>query len=184
MSRRRLPRRSLRSRWRQALAVAGAILVVALLRAAGWLLPPTPPEGLTPGIYRVERVVDGDTLLLANGARIRLIGADTPETVKPDHPVEAWGPAATAFTRQFIASGKVRLEFDTTRQDRHGRFLAYVWVDDRMLNEELIREGLARARLYFDYRSDRKSCFRKAEKEASRVGRGLHSGGPDPDGRL
>src|SRR5690606_16156473 len=54
---------------------------------------PAAHAGLTPGIYEVERVVDGDTLLLSDGhRRFRLQGVDTPETVKPDTPVEKWGP--------------------------------------------------------------------------------------------
>jgi len=158
--------------------VVAILLAVAVLRGLGLLLPPPPPERLDADLYRVERVVDGDTLLLKNGARVRLIGADTPETVKPDHPVEPWGPEATAFTKDFVRGGKVRLEFDQTRKDKHGRFLAYVWVGDRMLNEELIRAGLARARTFFHYRSDMKTRFRNAEKEAQAAGRGLYGGAP------
>jgi micrococcal nuclease len=172
----RLPSRSFRSRWRQAVVVVAVLVVVFLLRATGLLLPTPPPERLESSVYRVERVVDGDTLLLENGARVRLIGADTPETVKPDCPVEAWGPEATAFTKEFVRGGEVRLEFDGTRKDKFGRFLAYVWVGDRMLNEELIRAGLARAQTYFHYRSDMKTRFRRAEKEALAAGRGLHGG--------
>ena len=74
--------------------------------------PPGPPEILAEGLYEVQRVVDGDTLLLANHARVRLIGADTPETVKPNWPVEPWGPEATAFTKDFLSGGEVHLEFD------------------------------------------------------------------------
>ena len=58
---------------------------------------------MSEGPYRVQRVVDGDTLLLDNQWRVRLIGADTPETVHPERPVEPWGPEATEFTRQCLA---------------------------------------------------------------------------------
>jgi len=182
----RLPRRKLASRWRQAAVVAAVLVALGLLRAGGVLLPPAPPEGLQPGGYRVRRVVDGDTLLLANGARVRLIGADTPETVKPDHPVEPWGPEATRFTEHFVRGGEVRLEFDSTRKDKYGRFLAYVWVDGRMLNEELIREGLAELKLYFDryHRPDVERRLRQAAKEAEAARRGIHSGRSGPAGRL
>src|SRR6267143_656272 len=71
-----------------------------------------PPDLLEAGDYRVRRVVDGDTILLENGARIRLIGVDAPETVKPHHPVERWGPEASNFTKKFLAGGTVRLELD------------------------------------------------------------------------
>ena len=102
------------------------------------------PRDLPEGVYQVRRVVDGDTLLLRDGNRVRLMGVDTPETVKPDHPVEPWGAEATAFTRNFVAAGPVRLAFDRVRLDRFNRYLAYVWVDDKLLNEELLRAGLAR----------------------------------------
>ena len=136
---------------------------------------PDAPESLAEGDYRVERVVDGDTLLLKNKARIRLIGADTPETVKPNHPVEPWGPEATEFTKNFVRHGPVRLQFDLERKDRWGRYLAYVWVDDEMLNEELIRAGRARARTKFRYSRSMKDRFRRAEAEARDARRGIWS---------
>ncbi|NQT11874.1 MAG: thermonuclease family protein, partial [Planctomycetes bacterium] len=86
---------------------AGVVcLALAILVAAGyWRNRPhgRGPEVLSEGTYRVERVVDGDTLLLANRARVRLQGVDTPETVKPNHPVERFGPEASEFTRRFVA---------------------------------------------------------------------------------
>jgi len=139
---------------------------------------PFSPESLREGTYRVERVVDGDTLLLSNGAWVRLIGADTPETVKPDHPVEPFGREATEFTRRFIeeGGGRVRLQFDRERVDPHHRFLAYVFVGDRMLNEELIRAGLATAETRFRYSPSMKTRFRRAEEAAQGAKRGIWSG--------
>lgn len=157
--------------------LVGILIVVALLVLRWWHeqpLPP-PPETLAEGTFEVHRVVDGDTLLLANGARVRLIGADTPETVRPNHPVEPWGDQATQFTRRFVAEGPVRLQFDGPPKDRHDRFLAYVWVGDRMLNEELIRQGLARAELQYPYSRDVKDRFRRAEDEAKAARRGIWS---------
>ena len=154
------------------------VLVLAALAAARWWYgdaEPSRPESLAEGVHRVQRVVDGDTLLLANDARIRLIGADTPETVKPNWPVEPWGPEATEFTKEFVADGEVWLRFDRERQDRYGRFLAYVWVGDRMLNEELIRAGLAKAEMGFRYSSSMKTRFRQAEQEARADQRGIWS---------
>lgn len=129
------------------------------------------------GEPHVQRVVDGDTLLLTDGTRIRLIGADTPETVKRDSPVEAFGPEATEFTEQFVArdGGRVRLEYDRERVDRYGRTLAYVYVGDEMLNEELIRHGLATAQTQYNYSRVMKDRFRRAEEEAKAAGLGLWS---------
>lgn len=153
------------------------VLLVVLLFAMRWWNQPSEPSpvSMAEGVYRVDRVVDGDTLLLANRARVRLIGADTPETVKPDHPVEPWGPEASSFTRQFIADGEVRLQFDRERLDRYNRWLAYVWVGDRMLNEELIRAGLATAETGFHYSSAMKTRFRRAQKEAQTARRAIWS---------
>lgn len=133
---------------------------------------------LQEGVHRVQRVIDGDTLLLVGGARVRLIGVDTPETVRPGYPVEPWGPEASEFTRQFVSAGTVRLELDRERVDRYGRYLAYVWVNDRMLNEALLRAGLGKAMLEFRYSPAKKRRFAKAEEEARRRGLGVWSKSP------
>lgn len=135
------------------------------------------PEQLAEGIHEVRRAVDGDTLLLTSGARIRLQGVNTPETVKPDHPVEPWGPEASQFTKNFIekAGHRVRLTFSLERKDRYDRFLAFVWDGDVMLNEELIRAGLAHARRDYAYSEAMKRRFTQAQEEARRAGRGIWS---------
>jgi micrococcal nuclease len=135
------------------------------------------PENLEEGIHTVRRVVDGDTLLLESGARVRLQGIDTPETVLENHPVEAWGPEASAFTKDFIAGAgqRVRLSFGPERKDRHDRFLAFVWHGEVMLNEEICRAGLARARMDYRYAAPMKRRLAAAEGEARKAKRGLWS---------
>ncbi len=133
------------------------------------------PVSLPEGHYVVERVVDGDTLLLTNRARVRLIGVNTPETVKPDHPVEPWGPEASEFTKKFVADGEVRLQFDRERVDRFDRWLAYVYVGDRMLNEELLRAGLGDATTHYHFSESKKRLFKRAEREAREAHRGKWS---------
>jgi micrococcal nuclease len=128
-------------------------------------------------ITTVKRAVDGDTLLLDDGIRVRLLGVDTPETKIPDQPPEPWGPEASEFTARHVTGRQVRLEFDRERFDRYGRTLAYVYVGDRLLNEELIREGLSAAQLQYPYRSDMKRRFVKAENEAREQHRGIWSAG-------
>ena len=123
--------------------------------------------------YSVRRVVDGDTLLLTNRARVRLIGVDTPESVKPDHPIEPFGPEASEFTRKFIGDKPVQLRLDHERIDQHGRWLAYVYVDGKMLNEALLRAGLARAHTEYHYAESMKRLFRAAEAEARKHHRGI-----------
>ncbi|MGI9456650.1 MAG: thermonuclease family protein [Aeoliella sp.] len=144
--------------------------------ALEWRAVP-PDEVLVEGDYRVDRVVDGDTLRLASGARVRLQGIDTPETVKRDHPVEPWGPEATTFTQQFVADAgdNVQLTFGKERVDRYGRQLAFVWHEHTLLNEELVRAGLARARLDYRYSGTMKRRLATAQEEAQAAGRGIWS---------
>jgi micrococcal nuclease len=162
----------------------GAALWFVLFLLAIWraysAAAPASPEQLEEGIHEVRRAVDGDTLLLASGARVRLQGVNTPETVKPDHPVEAWGPEASQFTKDFIekAGHRVQLSFSLERKDRYDRFLAFVWNGDVMLNEELVRAGLAYARRDYRYSEAMKRRFTQAQDEARRAGRGIWSAPP------
>jgi len=169
----------MKRRYRRRLTIsraAGLLLVVYLLFRVWYIARiPTSSDALPAGAHHIARVIDGDTLLLTNGARVRLLGVDTPETVKRGCPVQAWGPEATAFTRQFVSKGYVRLQFDRERVDRHGRFLAYVWVDQRMLNDELVRAGLARAEPWYRYADAMKRRFRRSEAEAKAARRGIWS---------
>ena len=138
---------------------------------------PSIPEQLEEGVHEVRRAVDGDTILLASGARVRLQGVNTPETVKPNWPVEPWGPEASQFTKDFLerAGHRVRLTFSLERKDRYDRFLAFVWDGDVMLNEELIRAGLGYARRDYRYSEPMKRRFTAAQDEAKRAGRGIWS---------
>jgi micrococcal nuclease len=97
----------------------------------------------------VVRVVDGDTVQVdIDGRRekLRLIGIDTPETVKPDTPVQCYGPEASAFTKQLLPEGTaVRIERDVEARDDYGRLLGYVYrADDGMfVNLEIVAQGYA-----------------------------------------
>ena len=128
------------------------------------------PAALTPGSYDVTYVVDGDTFRLSNGAVVRLIGVDTPEMGDPPEP---WAAQATLFTKEFLGGGKVDLQLDRERIDLYGRFLAYAYVGDRMLNEALLQAGLARYRKEFNYQERYKRRFRAAQSAAQAADRGL-----------
>jgi micrococcal nuclease len=97
--------------------------------------------------------------------------------VKEYSPVETWGPEAGQFTKDFIvrANNRVRLTFGLERKDRYDRFLAFVWNDDILLNEELVRNGLAQARLDYRYSGTMKQRLAKAQDDARRAGRGIWS---------
>ena len=138
---------------------AAAVLVVVLSLGAGacgsrhvrLAVPPARPEALVaalpPGADGVvDRVVDRDTLVVG-GRRVRLIGVDTPETVKPGTPVQCYGPEASAVTKALLPAGtRVRLVPDVERTDRYGRDLAYVYRSrDRLfVDAYLVQEGFAR----------------------------------------
>src|SRR6476660_2136883 len=70
---------------------------------------------------RVQRVVDGDTIVLAGGERVRYIGVDTPESVKPGTPVQCFAEKASAFNDRLVEGERVQLRYDAERQDRYGR---------------------------------------------------------------
>jgi micrococcal nuclease len=103
----------------------------------------------TSSAARVVRVVDGDTIVAAVGGRqerVRYIGVDTPETVKPGTPVQCFGKKASARNQALLPAGtRVRLETDAEERDRYGRLLAYVYRDDDGLfvNASLVRDGYA-----------------------------------------
>jgi micrococcal nuclease len=132
------------------------------------------------GNYRVvERVIDGDTLLMENGERVRFIGVDTPETKHPNKPVEHFGKEAAAFTRRMAEGKHVRLEFDPANAARahkdstqQRRTLAYVFLEDgTLLNAKIIKQGYGFAYTRFPFA--RMEEFRRLEREAREQGRGL-----------
>jgi micrococcal nuclease len=176
-------------RYRRSFAaqLVGVVILAALIfaRWQGWLdqLEPRPRtaggSALPAGVYEVERVVDGDTLILRGRGRLRLQGIDCPEIAHEDQPGEPLGPEATTFTQEFVrdARHKLRIEVDGEPADHYGRWLAFVWNGDRLLNEELVRAGLARAMLRYNYGQAKKDHLRKAQLEAQRAGRGLWATG-------
>jgi micrococcal nuclease len=123
----------------------------------------------------VVRAVDGDTIEARIGDEVedvRLIGVDTPETVKPGAPVECFGPEASSFTHRALEGQRVRLVFGVKRRDVYGRLLAYAYVDRRFFNAELVSRGLART-LEIPPNTLHRALFRRLELKAARAGRGL-----------
>jgi micrococcal nuclease len=103
--------------------------------------------GAAQPLARVERVVDGDTIqirLNGRSERVRYIGIDTPESVKPGARVECFGKAAAAANRRLVDGREVRLAYDAETRDRYGRLLAYVYRGELLVNAELIRRGYAK----------------------------------------
>ena len=183
-------RRRFRRRPRRIWLLAALIAGLALLRCGHdrWRGMPQPSREppLAEGDYTVLRVVDGDTLVVTpqrsspgtrrREFRLRLLGINCPESVKPNHPVEPWALEAAEFTRQFVSGGTVRLRFDKRRLDIYDRYLAYVFVADKMLNEELVRAGLAHVQTFPGDSESMTRRLRVAEQEADQASRGVHSG--------
>jgi micrococcal nuclease len=152
------------------------LLLIGVLAAQRLFGPADAPveSHFAEGPVEVARVVDGDTLLLRSGSRVRLIGIDTPEIEHEDRPGEPLGTEASQFTAQLVGQGPVRLEFDRERRDQYHRLLAYVHLPDgRLLNEEIVRAGYSRAEVHYAFRTDRKRQFVAAEEAAKAERRGI-----------
>ncbi len=113
----------------------------------------TKPVAAEPIPVQVKRVIDGDTIILSNGDKVRYIGIDTPELHRRQGDrwrldPEPYAAAAKAENKRLLQAGAVRLEVDKQLRDRYGRRLAYVFVNDQMINEQLVLSGLARAKPY------------------------------------
>jgi micrococcal nuclease len=96
----------------------------------------------------VVRVIDGDTLELAGGARVRVLGIDAPEMERDGQPADFLAHKAKEVLTELTLHQKLSLEYDRLRYDHYGRLLAYLFLPDHSLvNAELVRQGLARVYL-------------------------------------
>ncbi|OGK64525.1 hypothetical protein A2313_04735 [Candidatus Roizmanbacteria bacterium RIFOXYB2_FULL_41_10] len=118
------------SSWQQFL-IGLAILIFSLF---GYLQ-------FRPQTHLVTRIIDGDTIELDNGERVRYLGVDTPEIG------ECYATAAISLNRQLVLNKQVHLQTDANKLDQYGRILAYVFVSKIMINQELLRQG---AGAYFE----------------------------------
>ena len=99
--------------------------------------------------YEVEKVYDGDTILLKNGQKVRFLGVNTPEVAGRHKNAEQGGEEAKAWLQQRLRHKKVRLEFDAEKKDKYQRTLAHVFTEDKQhINLELVRRGLAAVNIY------------------------------------
>ena len=155
------------------IAVVVAALVVAWTARGGGEAPARELRG------RVVRITDGDTIrvALAGGVeRVRYIGIDTPEEVRPDTPVQCYARRAAAENARLVAGREVRLVLDVEHRDRFGRLLAYVYRDGDGLfvNAELVRSGFART-LTIPPNVRYAARFAALARQARRASRGLWS---------
>ncbi|MBI4281788.1 thermonuclease family protein [Candidatus Uhrbacteria bacterium] len=120
----------------------------------------------------VTRVVDGDTIEIEGGEKVRYIGMNTPESVDPRRAVQCFGKEASAYNKKLVLGKRVRLEPDVEDRDKYHRLLRYVWLGDTMINEQLVTDGYAQTMTitpnvkYVD-------LFKQAQTEAREEQRGL-----------
>lgn len=121
------------------------------------------------GLFLVTKVVDGDTIEIETGDRVRYIGINTPETtIRTD----CFGRESKNKNKDLVENKRVKLEKDVSDTDKYGRLLRYIYVADKMVNEELVREGYAYSSTYPPDVKYQQSFF-EAEKEARENNRGL-----------
>lgn len=130
-----------------------------------------------PGLYTVTRFSDGDTIVIdMNGKKesIRFIGVDTPETHKPNAPVQCYGTAASAYTKNVIGNKKVKLVADplSTNRDRYDRLLRYVYLTDgTFMNQRLVEEGFGFYYPHFPFTKSKQ--FESAQLKAQAANKGV-----------
>ena len=123
-------------------------------------------------VAKVARVVDGDTIKLESGESLRYIGIDSPETVDHRKPVQCYGKEASAKNKELVEGKTVKLEKDVSNTDKYGRLLRYIWLNDVLVNELLVREGYAQS---YSYPPDIKyqNRFVEAQRLARQENKGL-----------
>ena len=169
-------------------AIIALVILVASATAYYLQTHPDPQQALAPttlmgtqqpGHYRVVRVSDGDTVNVdMNGKTeaVRMIGVDTPESVKPNSPIQCYGREASDFTKKHLTHQSVRLEADPIgdNRDRYDRLLRFVYTSDGTLwNEKLISEGYGFAYLSFQF--SKQADFAAAQAKAQDAKLGLWS---------
>jgi len=173
--------------WRTRVCAAAGIALGLLLLLAGCSAATVPanghadwahiweayPEldGRMPEAAVVKRVVDGDTFETDTGDKVRLVGADTPET---HGKAEAYGKEASEYAKRSLTGQQVWLFRDVSETDRYGRLLRFVFLagDDVMFNERLVREGYANV-MTISPDVAMAERFVEAERAARSEGKGL-----------
>jgi len=165
-----------------------AVVLVAAALYTQWLSQPdavhtvvsptATPRPAPDGLVRVNQVVDGDTIEIEGGARVRYIGVNTPETVHPTKAVECFGKEASNYNKKLLEGGLVRLQRDITDTDKYGRLLRYIYLPDgTFVNLKLVTDGYAYADTYPPDVAHAKE-FVAAQSAARAAGRGLWTSCP------
>ncbi|TYV00762.1 thermonuclease family protein [Listeria monocytogenes] len=120
----------------------------------------------------LDHVVDGDTISVkfegeTKAKTVRLLLVDTPESIKPNTPVQPFAKEASNYMKKLVADSKLTLEYDSGGDtDKYGRVLAYVYADGKSINEEMLREGFARVAYVYEPNTRYLNKFKKVEASA------------------
>jgi micrococcal nuclease len=128
----------------------------------------------TKQMVKVIKVIDGDTLEIEGGQKVRYIGIDTPETKHPTKGVQCFGKQAFEKNKELVEGKEVIMEKDVSETDRYGRLLRFIYVDGVFINDYLVRQGYAHA-ITFPPDVKLADQFKAAEQEARENNRGLWS---------
>jgi len=141
------------------------VMIIVLIGLCHW--------AKTLELHDVRTVYDGDTIQLDDGRKIRLIGVDAPEVKSVYSKEEPFGEESKRYLEKLLLGKKVYIKIGAEQFDKYGRTLAYVYMDDVLLNGRIIKDGWARAYVRFDY--EYKDLFVSYEKEAKSRGIGIWS---------
>lgn len=135
---------------------------------------PTPTLAATTSaqLVKVKRVIDGDTIEIVTGQKIRYIGIDAPELHDPRKKVECFAREAFEKNKQLVEGKTVKVEKDVSEVDRYGRLLRYVFLDNLFINQYLIAQGYAFAST-FPPDVKYANIFKEAQKQAQEKNLGL-----------
>lgn len=127
---------------------------------------------------QLVRCIDGDTAEFNRSneeIKVRFLAIDTPEIAKANKPAEDFGDEAKTYTCNLLTNAKViKLEYEDAKEDKYGRTLAWVWVDGVLLQESIVRQGLAEVKyLYDDYKYT--DIVQLGEQDAKKEQRGIWS---------
>jgi len=103
----------------------------------------------TESYYQIKKIYDGDTILLENGTKLRLLGINTPEVSKRDKIADEGGEEAKQWLIEKLTGAKIKLRYDLERKDKYGRVLAHVFTkNNEHINLQLVSNGLAIANIW------------------------------------
>ncbi len=151
---------------------------IALWLALFLLIVPVATPAESEDVFRVIRVVDGDTLVISGGNKVRLLGVNTPELHHPKKPVQCFAHEAKRYVQNRVKGENIKLTYEGSKKGPYGRILAWVWYGDgykKLLNADIIRDGYGFS--YRKYPTSRLKQLNRLEAQARKAERGLWAPG-------